>query len=175
MNLDRGTLARLDRSLLAGLGQDEEYWMVRIPVSAAKWSTWRRYCQSVGISMGRAMATLIDAELAAVVGEADSDRPLVLAQRAEEALARREADIAPRERDAKAVESQLRQRSSELRRGASELEAREVRIEQAANRFARPEVPQAKVGRNEPCPCGSGLKYKHCHGLPARPPNAMPS
>ncbi len=21
-----------------------------------------------------------------------------------------------------------------------------------------------KVGRNEPCPCGSGLKYKHCHG-----------
>lgn len=22
-----------------------------------------------------------------------------------------------------------------------------------------------KVGRNEPCPCGSGKKYKHCHGL----------
>ncbi len=22
----------------------------------------------------------------------------------------------------------------------------------------------AKVGRNEPCPCGSGRKYKHCHG-----------
>ena len=21
-----------------------------------------------------------------------------------------------------------------------------------------------KIGRNEPCPCGSGLKYKHCHG-----------
>jgi preprotein translocase subunit SecA len=21
-----------------------------------------------------------------------------------------------------------------------------------------------KVGRNEPCPCGSGKKYKHCHG-----------
>jgi preprotein translocase subunit SecA len=21
-----------------------------------------------------------------------------------------------------------------------------------------------KVGRNEPCPCGSGRKYKHCHG-----------
>jgi preprotein translocase subunit SecA len=20
------------------------------------------------------------------------------------------------------------------------------------------------VGRNEPCPCGSGKKYKHCHG-----------
>lgn len=22
-----------------------------------------------------------------------------------------------------------------------------------------------KCGRNEPCPCGSGLKYKRCHGL----------
>ena len=21
-----------------------------------------------------------------------------------------------------------------------------------------------KVGRNEKCPCGSGKKYKHCHG-----------
>ena len=24
-----------------------------------------------------------------------------------------------------------------------------------------------KVGRNEPCPCGSGKKYKHCHGANA--------
>ena len=24
------------------------------------------------------------------------------------------------------------------------------------------EVP--RVGRNDPCPCGSGKKYKHCHG-----------
>jgi uncharacterized protein YecA (UPF0149 family) len=21
-----------------------------------------------------------------------------------------------------------------------------------------------KVGRNDPCPCGSGKKYKQCHG-----------
>ena len=25
-----------------------------------------------------------------------------------------------------------------------------------------------KVGRNEPCPCGSGRKFKHCHGQLAR-------
>jgi preprotein translocase subunit SecA len=24
------------------------------------------------------------------------------------------------------------------------------------------DVPRA--GRNDPCPCGSGKKYKHCHG-----------
>jgi len=26
------------------------------------------------------------------------------------------------------------------------------------------QVAEAKVGRNEPCPCGSGKKYKKCHG-----------
>jgi hypothetical protein len=25
-------------------------------------------------------------------------------------------------------------------------------------------VSAQKVGRNEPCPCGSGKKYKKCHG-----------
>lgn len=25
-------------------------------------------------------------------------------------------------------------------------------------------MPGAKIGRNEPCPCGSGKKFKHCHG-----------
>ena len=27
------------------------------------------------------------------------------------------------------------------------------------------EKPQRKIGRNEFCPCGSGKKYKHCHGV----------
>jgi preprotein translocase subunit SecA len=32
----------------------------------------------------------------------------------------------------------------------------------AADAAAKAQVPV--VGRNEPCPCGSGKKYKHCHG-----------
>jgi len=28
--------------------------------------------------------------------------------------------------------------------------------------------PGEKVGRNSPCPCGSGKKYKHCHGMAGR-------
>jgi len=32
------------------------------------------------------------------------------------------------------------------------------------NRVAEPVRAQPKVGRNEPCPCGSGKKYKSCHG-----------
>jgi len=26
------------------------------------------------------------------------------------------------------------------------------------------QATSAKVGRNDPCPCGSGKKYKKCHG-----------
>jgi len=29
---------------------------------------------------------------------------------------------------------------------------------------AQPVRADKKVGRNDPCPCGSGKKYKHCHG-----------
>jgi preprotein translocase subunit SecA len=38
---------------------------------------------------------------------------------------------------------------------------------QAGGQAARnPNNPASwgKVGRNEPCPCGSGKKFKHCHG-----------
>jgi preprotein translocase subunit SecA len=28
----------------------------------------------------------------------------------------------------------------------------------------RPVHVEQKVGRNDPCPCGSGKKYKNCHG-----------
>ncbi len=36
--------------------------------------------------------------------------------------------------------------------------------EEAASAAARPapEAPPPKVGRNEPCPCGSGRKFKKC-------------
>lgn len=37
----------------------------------------------------------------------------------------------------------------------------------AANRPHAPAIPpaaRAKTGRNDPCPCGSGRKYKHCCG-----------
>jgi len=34
----------------------------------------------------------------------------------------------------------------------------------AAERNPRDPTSWGKVGRNEPCPCGSGKKFKHCHG-----------
>lgn len=32
------------------------------------------------------------------------------------------------------------------------------------NKARKPYVKKENVGRNEPCPCGSGKKYKNCHG-----------
>jgi len=46
----------------------------------------------------------------------------------------------------------------------------EVRVDEASARRAAAgglsagAAAFARVGRNDPCPCGSGKKYKHCHG-----------
>jgi preprotein translocase subunit SecA len=70
-------------------------------------------------------------------------------------------------------------------RAAEDVEAVEQRRREKALQFSHPSAPSPmqeaqaadnpqprtpfvregrKIGRNEPCPCGSGRKYKHCHG-----------
>jgi len=164
MELDRGTLARIDRKLLAGLGQDETFQMVRVPVTAAKWATWKRYCDAAGISMGRAIVALIDHELVSVFGESTGDGVPLLAGRAEEKLEAREAQVDAREREAKGAEERIRRQDERLRLWEDQLEVREQRAELATKLASRPAKADVKVGRNEPCPCGSGSKYKRCHG-----------
>ena len=38
------------------------------------------------------------------------------------------------------------------------------RTRDASERDSEDPATWGRVGRNEPCPCGSGLKFKHCHG-----------
>jgi len=45
--------------------------------------------------------------------------------------------------------------------GGAEEESAQKEAEETAKPYVRSD---RKVGRNEPCPCGSGKKYKHCHG-----------
>jgi hypothetical protein len=164
MDMDRGVLARLDRKLLAGLGDDEALRTVRVPANAAKWSTWKRYCDSAGISMGRAVTMLIDHELMGVFGDFTGGVPPVFAERAVEELAIREADVATWEDRVEAAEKRLRANDEQLRRRESVLMAQEQRVELISKLPLRPSVAPVKVGRNERCPCGSGRKYKRCHG-----------
>jgi preprotein translocase subunit SecA len=46
---------------------------------------------------------------------------------------------------------------------------KEMRFQAGATQSEAPKPVRAgaKVGRNDPCPCGSGKKYKKCHGLNA--------
>ena len=46
----------------------------------------------------------------------------------------------------------------------SELEAAPQSPPEAAQTKAAPVVVEPKVRRNDPCPCGSGKKYKKCCG-----------
>ncbi len=51
--------------------------------------------------------------------------------------------------------------ASPARAGARAAPPPPAPLPETAGTFVRGE---RKVGRNEPCPCGSGKKYKHCHG-----------
>ena len=87
----------------------------------------------------------------------------------------------PRFRTEEEIEREERERQARLQRQMQALHAPPPAIGAAPEpeppepgagpRPQPPGVPAApfvredrKVGRNEPCPCGSGKKYKHCHG-----------
>jgi preprotein translocase subunit SecA len=50
------------------------------------------------------------------------------------------------------------------RAGAETLARHGITAVAAAERNPNDPTSWGKVGRNESCPCGSGKKYKHCHG-----------
>ena len=52
------------------------------------------------------------------------------------------------------------------RPAAAEVSAEEARPRpQASAPKPASKFTDAKTGRNDPCPCGSGKKYKKCHGV----------
>jgi preprotein translocase subunit SecA len=62
---------------------------------------------------------------------------------------------------------------NEQRRQSTDVEYQHESAQQMGQEESEQETPQAaepytrdgaKVGRNDPCPCGSGKKFKHCHG-----------
>jgi len=138
--------------------------MVRVPVTPATWSTWKRYCDIAGISMGRAISTFVDHELASVLGESNSESGSWFEDQAQQRLKEREATLTKRADELAKSEDRIQRWSERLRDREREVEAREWRLEPAKKLTGQPiRASQAKTGRNEPCPCGSGLKYKHCH------------
>lgn len=111
------------------------------------WSTWRRYCQAIGLTMGEGIAGLVDQELGALVNEDEPPGVVSSSELQRLLIARSEA--------LEIWERRLDEREQSLRESERLLRAR-----------TRPlDLPRkSKVGRNDPCPCGSDYKYKRCHG-----------
>ncbi|MBL0650821.1 preprotein translocase subunit SecA [Aeromonas caviae] len=71
------------------------------------------------------------------------------------------------ERDVEAMEEQQRQQAEATPRtythatAENQLADEDTGGAEGHTTFVRDEQ---KIGRNDPCPCGSGKKYKHCHG-----------
>ncbi len=69
------------------------------------------------------------------------------------------------EEDVEKVEEQRRQADNVPKQFEHEDAAEASAPPEAASDKVRTEVRDGpKVGRNDPCPCGSGKKYKQCHG-----------
>ena len=65
------------------------------------------------------------------------------------------------------------QEATERRRSSmANMQTRKDDVQQNPNNMQDTRQPQKrmpihnelKIGRNDPCPCGSGKKYKNCHG-----------
>lgn len=166
MALDRGKLANVDRRLLAELDRRDDWQPVKVPASGATWSAWKRYCDVVGLSMGRAIAALIDLEMASVVDDDVEAHGVVIAER------NRMLDVRTRGLDEKEAALVRREERfgfhstptpAELERMADQIEPADPGcVSQDVSDGFDPSI-LVGVGRNERCPCDSGLKFKKCH------------
>ncbi len=48
--------------------------------------------------------------------------------------------------------------------GSYSADEEAAQVQAAQQGIAQVQRDEPKIGRNDPCPCGSGKKYKHCHG-----------
>ncbi len=91
---------------------------------------------------------------------------------AEPARMRASAQTAVASATARAEEALPQQKLPEFARALERRQERQTRDLQFQTGAAQAEAPKpvragTKVGRNDPCPCGSGKKYKKCHGTTA--------
>ena len=95
--------------------------------------------------------------------QAMAARQEALAKQAAEAIAQERARI-QEQAQKKAQQAQQAQQAIEVKEAETEL--RELTNEENADETAHPDAVRAekRVGRNDLCPCGSGKKYKNCHG-----------
>jgi len=78
-----------------------------------------------------------------------------------------EDDFGPEQDELTRTPTQRAELSLQIPRGVIAMHAHWLPLRQAVYERTVAKTLQAKVGRNEPCPCGSGKKFKKCCGAPA--------
>ncbi len=77
------------------------------------------------------------------------------------------AQLALREENDNMLRQEARRKKTDMSRMSMRRDEGAAQAAAAAGRQERSNQPvhaEKKVGRNDPCPCGSGKKYKNCHG-----------
>ncbi len=159
-DLGGGRLARIDQRIFAALERGDGVRVVKVPVSLTVWSTWRRYCEAMDLTVGEAVARLIVAELETVIDDTGVTAGEVAAELADKA-AERAARLDARDEELKARARRLKWKEDHLSSWGPVRHSAPATTTHA--RYA------VKVGRNERCPCGSGDKFKYCHGRTGLP------
>jgi len=78
-----------------------------------------------------------------------------------------QSSIPIRQNDGSDAKAQEAKKQSAQNYQTSRNEQAAADKENRPQRKAQPVRVEKKVGRNEPCPCGSGKKFKKCHGKEA--------
>jgi uncharacterized protein YchJ len=79
------------------------------------------------------------------------------------AVSMAEKNLARQQRDLDVREAMVRERERDLSRRETNVVVVERRLASSLPSASRTQQPKGKLGRNEPCWCKSGKKYKNCH------------
>ena len=170
MTLSRQILRKIDDRMRSEFDQEKGEWMAKVPISGATKVVWQRYCQATGVGMGEGVAILIHHELASVADEdleMLSDRLAVIQADLEKqasAVAEAAEKLKRRQQDLEVRENRIRERERDLKQRETGLKMIERRVASEPRSDAPRQTSTRKLGRNEPCWCKSGKKYKYCHG-----------
>ena len=75
--------------------------------------------------------------------------------------------VQPQDLDLATQLKEAKERCQQLEKELAEVKETNFEQAKAAGGPAGPKRVEKKVGRNDPCPCGSGKKYKQCCGKEA--------
>ena len=164
MTLDKRTLSSIDRKIGAELDSQERFRMVRVPIDDRGGRSGTGTARQLASRWDEVSPSLIEQELAAVAtGTSKEVARDAIPVEAERTL-RPNRPPSPKSKSAsllKRDDSRQWERQLEYRR--DELRRLELRLRSPAPP-PQSTSPRRNVGRNDPCPCGSGVKYKRCHG-----------